>query len=226
MPYILHIESTSTVCSVAVSKNTELIGIKEHNNGYSHAENLHLFIKELLKEKKINFKDLSAISISSGPGSYTGLRIGFSTAKGLAYALKIPLIKVNTLKALTESVIHQTASNALFCPMIDARRMEVYCSLFDSHLNTLIPIQALILNEETIKIFDKEKAICFFGDGMFKAKKLLTNNSNYFFIDNVLPSATSMIKLAFEQFKANDFVDVAYVEPYYLKEFFFTSSKK
>ena len=226
MPYILHIESTSTICSVAVSKNSELIGLREYNNGYTHAENLHIFIKDLLIDYLLLPKDLAAVSISSGPGSYTGLRIGFSTAKGLAYSLKIPLVKVDTLKALSTSVIQKYQQDALFCPMLDAKRMEVYCAVFDSQLNTIMPVNAIVLNEETISQLNKGKDVFFFGDGMPKAKDLLQTLPKVYFVNDVVASASTMVKLAFEQFKNNDFVDVAYVEPNYLKEFFFTTSKK
>lgn len=226
MAYLLHIESTSTVCSVAISKNANLLAIKELNNGYTHAENLHVFIDELLKENAFKPTDLSAISISSGPGSYTGLRIGFSAAKGLAYALQIPLISIDTLKALTVSAIKKTNEDVLFCPLMDARRMEVYCAVYTNTLNDIIPLQALVLTEESIKTFDLQKPICFFGDGMPKAKELLQTLSQTFFIDDISASANAMIELAYTKYQAKDFADVAYSEPNYLKEFFFTTAKK
>lgn len=226
MAYILHIESTSTVCSVAISNNDELIAIKELNNGYTHAENLHLFIESVLLDAKLTAKDLNAISISSGPGSYTGLRIGFSAAKGLAYALQIPLITIDTLKALSFDIINSTKSNALYCPLIDARRMEVYCALFDKDLNTILEVQPLVLTEESVTVFNRQTEIYFFGDGMQKAIELLKLIPNSNFIENCLPSAKSMIALAYQKFKTQDFANVAYVEPNYLKDFFFTTSKK
>lgn len=226
MAYLLHIESTSTVCSVAISKNANLLAIKELNNGYTHAENLHVFIDELLKENALKPIDLSAISISSGPGSYTGLRIGFSAAKGLAYALQIPLISVDTLKALTVSAIKKTKEDVLFCPLLDARRMEVYCAVYTNTLNGIIPLQALILTEESIKAFDLQKPIYFFGDGMPKAKELLQTLPQTFFIDDISASANAMIELAYTKYQAKDFEDVAYSEPNYLKEFYFTTAKK
>lgn len=226
MAYLLHIESTSTVCSVAISKGTDLIAIKEQNNGYTHAENLHVFINELLKENALKPSDLSAVSISSGPGSYTGLRIGFSAAKGLAYALQIPLISIETLKALSVTAIKKTTTGVLFCPMMDARRMEVYCGVYENQLNEIIPLQALVLNEESIKVFDLDKPIYFFGDGMPKAKELLQTIPQAFFIDDITASAYNMIELAYAKYQAKDFEDVAYAEPNYLKEFFFTTAKK
>lgn len=226
MAYLLHIESTSTVCSVAISKDADLVAIKELNNGYTHAENLHVFIDELLKGNTLKPSDLSAISISSGPGSYTGLRIGFSAAKGLAYTLQIPLISIDTLKALSVAAIKKTTTNALFCPLMDARRMEVYCASYDNQLNEVLPIQALVLTEDSIKAFDLNNPICFFGDGMPKAKELLQAIPQSFFMDDIIASASNMIELAFAKYQAKDFADVAYSEPNYLKEFFFTTAKK
>lgn len=226
MAYLLHIESTSTVCSVAISKDAKLIALKELNNGYTHAENLHVFIEQLLKESSLSSKDLNAISISSGPGSYTGLRIGFSTAKGLAYALQIPLITVDTLKALSNTVSQTIKTDALFCPMMDARRMEVYCAVYNHSLQEVIPVQALVLDETSIQPFNLNKAIYFFGDGMPKAKMVLQNLPHVNFVDDVMASASSMVSLAYEKYQAKDFADVAYSEPNYLKEFFFTTAKK
>lgn len=226
MAYLLHIESTSTVCSVAISKDAEIIAIKEINNGYTHAENLHVFIEQLFFETSLQAKDLNAVSVSSGPGSYTGLRIGFSTAKGLAYALQIPLITIETLKALSSEVINTDNQNAIYCPLLDARRMEVYCAIYDYQLNEILPVQPLVLNEESIQIFNQTKDIYFFGDGMPKAKALLQNLPNVHFIDDITASASSMISLAFKKYTTQNFADVAYVEPNYLKEFFFTTAKK
>lgn len=226
MAYLLHIESSSTVCSVAISKDTELIAIKELNNGYTHAENLHVFIDELLKEKALKPTDLNAIAVSSGPGSYTGLRIGFSAAKGLAYALQIPLISIDTLKALSVLASKQINADALYCPMMDARRMEVYCATYNKNLNEVLPIQALVVSEESIKVFDLQKPIYFFGDGMPKAKALLQTLPQVFFIDNINAGASGMIELAYAKYEAKQFEDTAYAEPNYLKEFFFTTAKK
>ncbi len=226
MAYLLHIESSSTVCSVAISNDDKLIAIKELNNGYTHAENLHVYIEQLLKEVSLQAKDLSAISVSSGPGSYTGLRIGFSAAKGLAYALQIPIITVDTLKALSAIAINKANKEAFYCPLLDARRMEVYTALYDNNLNETLSVRALVLNEESIQVFNQNKNIYFFGDGMLKAKHLFQTLPNIYFIENITASASSMIGLAFQKYKVQDFADIAYVEPNYLKEFFFTSAKK
>ena len=226
MAYILHIESSSTVCSVALSKNELLIAIKELNNGYTHSENLHLFINYVLEEAGINTKQLKAISISTGPGSYTGLRIGYAAAKGLAYALSIPLISVNTLKALATLAIQHNNEDALYCPMLDARRMEIYCAIYSNSLEEVMPVKALILTEESILNFKKDKSIYFFGDGMPKAKELLNEFSDVFFIDHIVASAEAMIPIAYQKYINQDFEDIAYAEPMYLKEFYFAVPKK
>lgn len=226
MAYILHIESTSTVCSVALSHNDQLLAIKELNNGYTHAENLHLFIKDVLLNAGISVKQLDAISVSTGPGSYTGLRIGYASAKGLAYALNIPLITVSTLRALTALAIQQIATDAYYCPMLDARRMEVYCALYNQALEEIMPVNALILSEESIMVFNKNKPIYFFGDGMPKAKELLNTLPSVCYIENIVASAKTLIPLAYQKFIQQDFDDIAYAEPMYLKEFYFAVSKK
>ncbi len=229
MAFLLHIESSSTVCSVALSNNELLIAQKEINNGYSHAENLHLFIQTILVETNVTPQQLSAISISSGPGSYTGLRIGYSTAKGLCYALNIPLVEVSTLQALSSLAKQKCALNItpnLLCPLIDARRMEVYTALFDANLNSVKSAQALILTPETIQQFNNNTTICFFGNGMPKAKELLQILPTALFVDEILPSATSLITLAYQKYLLKEFVDIAYAEPNYLKEFYFATSQK
>ena len=225
MAYLLHIESTSTVCSVALSENDQLIAIKEINNGYTHAENLHVFIKELLFESGIETKQLNAISVSTGPGSYTGLRIGYATAKGLAYALSIPLITVSTLKALTTIALQHTSTDALYCPLLDARRMEVYCAMYSNTLEEVMPVNALILNEESIFTFKKEKPVYFFGNGMPKAKELVSVLPNIHFIEDITASAKALLPLAYQKYVVQDFEDIAYAEPMYLKEFYFTTTQ-
>jgi tRNA threonylcarbamoyladenosine biosynthesis protein TsaB len=221
--YLLHIESTSTVCSVAVSENNTLIAIKEINDGFTHAENLHLFIQSVLQQVGLTLNQLHGISISSGPGSYTGLRIGFASAKGLAYALSIPLIKVDTLQSLSRSVIESVNKDAYYCPLIDARRMEVY---YAAHNIELIEIQRpanLILTENTISIFDLDKDIYFFGDGLEKSKSILGQLKRANFVENIVPSSKYLISLAFDKYTKNEFEDLAYTEPFYLKDFYFTT---
>ena len=226
MAFLLHIESTSTVCSVAISENEKLIALKEVNDGFSHAENLHLFIQDVLQQSRLTINQLEAISISSGPGSYTGLRIGFASVKGLAYALNIPLIKVDTLKSLSKSVLDSVKKEAFYCPLIDARRMEVYYALHTNDLTEYQKPNNLVISTESINVFEMDKAIYFFGDGLEKSKPLLNTLNEFYFIENVMPSAKHLIPLAYEKFNENDFEDLAYAEPFYLKDFFFTKPSK
>lgn len=227
MVYILHIESSSTLCSVALSDGEKLIALKELNAGYTHAENLHVFINELLHEQKLVPSQLQAVSVSSGPGSYTGLRIGFSAAKGLAYALSIPLIVVETLKVLASLAVKAYPNADLYCPMLDARRMEVYTAVYTKGLDLYIAPNALVLDEQSVSNLQIDgKAICFFGDGMPKAKTLLQALPSAHFIEEIQSGSEAMITLAYQKFLDKDFADTAYAEPFYLKDFFFTSSKK
>ncbi len=227
MAYLLHIESSSTICSVALSNGNSLLALKELNAGYTHAENLHVFIKEILQEQNMTVAQLEGIAVSSGPGSYTGLRIGFATAKGLAYALRIPLIVVDTLKVLASLATKHYPNASLFCPMLDARRMEVYTALYNQELDVRMAPMALVLDEESITCFrEPGTSVCFFGDGMPKAKTLLESIPSAHFLEGIQPGSEAMISLAYRKFLDRDFADTAYAEPFYLKEFFFTTAKK
>lgn len=218
--YILSIETATTACSVAISRNEELLACREVNNGYSHAENLHVFIRDVLRECGLSPKDLSAVAVSKGPGSYTGLRIGVSAAKGLCYALNIPLLSVDTLQSMAASVVQKDES-ALYVPMLDARRMEVYCAAYDAALKPAIPIQSLVLDKDSISLFETAGPLYFFGDGMEKAGSLLRARfSHAHFVENLYPSAKTLSVLAYSRFNEKKFEDVAYFEPFYLKEFF------
>lgn len=220
MAKLLHIETSTTMCSVALSEHEKLLGVKEINEGYTHAENLHVFIHDLLNETRVQPSDLSAIAVSKGPGSYTGLRIGVSAAKGLAYALNLPLISVDTLQVMSAQAAKTTgAGEGFFCPMLDARRMEVYTAVYDSKLNRLAEIQALIVDEHSIAQFSPYPNLYFFGDGMNKCRSLLSTLGNADFIENIVPSAKDMISLAYTKYKNKSFEDVAYFEPFYLKDF-------
>ncbi len=222
---ILCLETSSTMCSVCITANDKVIAYKEINNGYSHSENLHVFIQDVLKEAKLTVKQISAVAVSKGPGSYTGLRIGVSSAKGLCYALRIPLISIDTLQSMAYAVAQIKQGDILFCPMLDARRMEVYCAVYDKNLETIVPVNALVLDETTVEVFNLNKPVCFFGDGMTKAKPLLQSKEHSLFIEDIFPSSLSMATLAFKKFTAKQFEDVAYFEPFYLKEFFTTAKK-
>lgn len=216
------------LCSVALSNGDKLLSVKELNAGYTHAENLHLFMKDVLDDAGIRPNQLQAVAVSSGPGSYTGLRIGFSAAKGLAYALGIPLIVVDTLKVLTTLAKNRHHADVLYCPMLDARRMEVYTAVYNANLEERVTPQALVLSEESIALFaQQQKDICFFGDGMPKAKALLESlPGGISFIEGITTSSEAMISLSYEKFLKKEFSDTAYAEPFYLKDFFFTTSKK
>ncbi|MDD2821163.1 MAG: tRNA (adenosine(37)-N6)-threonylcarbamoyltransferase complex dimerization subunit type 1 TsaB [Flavobacterium sp.] len=222
MSYILNIETATKNCSVALAKEGKTILCKEiAEEGYSHAERLHVFIEEIVKEAGITFSDLAAIAVSQGPGSYTGLRIGVSAAKGLCYALGIPLIAVDTLQTLASQI---TVSDGLIIPMIDARRMEVYSAVFDVNHQNKREIQAEIIDENSFQGYDE--TLYFIGDCAAKCKSVLTKD-NFVFLENIkYPSSKEMSRLSYEKYKISDTVDVAYFEPYYLKDFMITTSKK
>jgi tRNA threonylcarbamoyladenosine biosynthesis protein TsaB len=207
---------------VALAKEGKTIICKEIAEvGYSHAERLHVFIEEIIKEAGITFQDLIAVAVSQGPGSYTGLRIGVSAAKGLCYALDIPLIAVDTLQVMASQV---TVSSGLIIPMLDARRMEVYSAIFSPNFENKRAVQAEIITENSFE--ELQETLYFVGDCAEKCKPVLTKD-NFIFLDDIkYPSAKEMSGLSFEKHQKNDFVDVAYFEPYYLKDFMTTVSKK
>ena len=217
MTYILNIETATKNCSVSLATNGITIVCKEIAElGYSHAEKLHLFIEEVISEAGISLSSLKAIAVSQGPGSYTGLRIGVSAAKGLSYALQIPLIAVDTLASLAHQV---TADNGLVVPMIDARRMEVYSAIFNSNKEKIREVRAQIITEESFA--DISETVYFIGDSNEKVKSVLTKSNFVFLDDHFYPSANEMSGISYKKFQENDFVDVAYFEPYYLKDFMF-----
>jgi tRNA threonylcarbamoyladenosine biosynthesis protein TsaB len=222
LSYILNIETATKNCSVALAKEGKTILCKEiAEEGYSHAERLHVFIEEIIKEAGITFQDLIAIAVSQGPGSYTGLRIGVSAAKGLCYALEIPLIAVDTLQILASQA---TISNGLIISMLDARRMEVYSAFFTSNYNKIRAVQAEIITENSFE--ELEETLYFVGDCAEKCKPVLTKDNFVFLSDIKFPSAKEMSVISFEKYQKNETVDVAYFEPYYLKDFMITTSKK
>lgn len=218
MPLILNIETSTTVCSVALADSGKVMAYREINAGYTHAENLHVFIEEALEAAGVKPRDLEAIAVGRGPGSYTGLRIGVSAAKGLAYALSIPLISVSTLLQMTLAASQQKG-DCYYCPMLDARRMEVYLEVFDQDLRSIRPVSALVISEDSVKQLQFDKPLCFFGDGMPKVRHLLENLPGSGFLEDVHPSALHMAGLSHQAYLAQAFEDVAYFEPFYLKEF-------
>lgn len=221
MAYILNIETATTNCSVSISENNQTLHTIEINDGFTHAENLHTFIQNTFSECSLKMKQLNAVAVSCGPGSYTGLRIGVSAAKGICYALKIPLIAINTLQVLSAGVKEKlNISDALLCPMLDARRMEVYTALYNMALIEQRPTEAMIVDEETPTHFHFKKPIVFFGDGMPKCQQILNTIEQVQFIPDIIPSSNNMSTLAYDKFKNNSFEDVAYFEPFYLKDFF------
>ncbi|MBP6556856.1 MAG: tRNA (adenosine(37)-N6)-threonylcarbamoyltransferase complex dimerization subunit type 1 TsaB [Flavobacterium sp.] len=218
MNYILNIETATKNCSVSLALNGETVLCKEiAEQGYSHAEKLHVFIEEILKESGINLRELKAVAVSKGPGSYTGLRIGVSTAKGLCYALGIPLIAVDTLQVLAQKV---AVEKGVIVPMIDARRMEVYSAVFDNNHQRIMEVQAEVLTENSYA--DIIETVYFVGDCQEKCQSVLTKSNFVFLTEIVFPSANEMSSISFEKFTKNDFEDVAYFEPFYLKDFMLT----
>ena len=216
MAIILNIETATTNCSVSLSKDGEILVLKEDkSSGYSHAETLHVFIDDVFKEAKIQPSAIDAIAVSKGPGSYTGLRIGVSTAKGLCFALNKPLIATDTLEALANQIIF---NDGFIVPMLDARRMEVYSAIYNSNLELVREIKAEILNEESFKELLEKSKVYFIGNGVEKTKTLI-QHPNAVFVEGKLPSAKEMAKLSELKYKKSDTEDVAYFEPYYLKDF-------
>jgi len=222
MSYILNIETATKNCSVTIAKDGKTIAnIEAAEEGFSHAEKLHVFIEQSLKEAAISYQDLAAIAVSQGPGSYTGLRIGVSAAKGLCYALGIPLIAVDTLQSLASQA---SVKEGYIIPMLDARRMEVYSAIFTSDLNIVRETQAEIITENSFKGINVP--IYFVGDCAQKCKSVL-NTENFIFLEEIVyPSAKEMSVLSYELYKNKATVDVAYFEPFYLKDFMITTSKK
>lgn len=213
---ILHLETSTKNCSVAFSKDGQLLSLcEEYDDKYGHSEKLHQFVEWTLEGAEIKMKDLDAVCVSKGPGSFTGLRIGVSAAKGFCYGLNIPLLSLTSLEILAQTQIGKDYD--LIIPMIDARRMEVYTAVFDSNGKQISETEAKILDENSFSRF-KDKKIVFVGDGVEKSKTIL-QLPNADFIEGVHPSAKSMIGPAETKLKKGEFEDVAYFEPFYLKEF-------
>lgn len=218
MPLILSLETSTRVCSVALHSEIQLLASFEVLVEKSHSKIITVLIEQLLSDTGYSYSDLDAIAVSKGPGSYTGLRIGVSTGKGLCYALEKPLIGINTLQAMANGMKPKVPSDFLLCPMLDARRMEVYTALFDQELNFVEETNAKVLTEESVEVY-RGKKVCFFGDGSFKIKSVMTNLHSSFNAEGMYPSAKNIGDLAVKAYSGGVFEDTAYFEPYYLKDF-------
>lgn len=215
--YIIQIETATKNCSVALSCNGATIALKEIADlGFTHAENLHVFIDEILSESGIQFKQISAVAVSQGPGSYTGLRIGVSAAKGLCFSLDIPLIALDTLEILSKQI---SVKEGLVIPLLDARRMEVYTAVYSSMGKTITPVYAKIIDANSFSEYS-DNTLHLFGDGVFKCREIIQNTRIMYYPEILYPSSKEMSELAFDKFKNQQFESVAYFEPFYLKEFF------
>lgn len=216
MSLILHIDTAVQLASICLSKNDKSVGVKKNATQNDHASWLQSAIKQLLDEHNIGLGELDAIAVSAGPGSYTGLRVSMATAKGLCYPLNKPLILVSTLKMMAAAATRLEAD--FFCPMIDARRMEVFTALYDNNLNELFAPRNLILNESDFSGFLSKGKTIFFGNGSNKFKPLLSHANAIF--EHIEITSEHMVELAYKKFNKNEFADLAYSEPFYTKEFF------
>ena len=232
MAVILNIETSTEICSVSLAKNGELLFEKGNNQEMNHSALLTVFIGEIFEENKLSIKDIDAVAVSKGPGSYTGLRIGVSVAKGLCYALEKPLIAINTLDAMadyTAKNIHDftnlgTENNILLCPMIDARRMEVYTALYNRNGEIVKPVDAEIIDEQSFSGYFEKYKMLFFGNGAEKCKNYLTH-PNALFAGPSKTSARFMQNITESKYNKKEFEDIAYFEPFYLKNFVTTTPK-
>ncbi len=223
---LLCIETATEICSVALLQDDKLIALRENHEGNAHASQITLLIEAVMKDANIELKNLDAIAVSKGPGSYTGLRVGVSTAKGLCYALDIPLIAINTLESLAHEIIkNNNIQKANFCAMLDARRMEVYCAVFDNQMNSIKKTEAKIIDENSFADLLEISEVYFFGNGSAKCKNIFTH-PNAKFIDDIKCSAENMNGIAQKLFLEKQFEDVAYFEPFYLKDFVGTIPNK
>lgn len=222
MAWILNLETASVNCSVSLFDGEVLRASREdRSSDYTHAERLHVFIGEVLAQAGLEPRDLDAVAVSKGPGSYTGLRIGVASAKGLCYALDLPLIALPTLRIMAEAA---PAKEGVLIPMLDARRMEVYSAVFDARLQPLRETRAEILTQGSFADYLTGQPLHLLGSGAGKCRELLTDPA-FHFHPEVLPSSLEMGKLAFEAYREGRFEDIAYFEPYYLKDFISTGKK-
>jgi tRNA threonylcarbamoyladenosine biosynthesis protein TsaB len=220
MAIILSIETSTAVCSVALHENGRLLAVMEVHQEYSHASKLGILVNELMNVSGIKMDKINAIAVSSGPGSYTGLRIGTSLAKGLCYSLDIPLVAVPTLTILACGVSSLHRVDSFLCPMIDARRMEVYCQLFGDNLEECEPVKSVIVDDKSFEKFLNIKPVIFFGNGARKCREVIVHE-NAKFLPDINPSATYLGELAFRKFSHGEIENLFDFVPHYLKEFFF-----
>ncbi len=227
MSCILNIETSTSVCSIALSQDGQCLLSREDHGGYHHAEKLGSFVQEAISFADSHLIPLDAVAVSSGPGSYTGLRIGVSMAKGICYARDLKLIAIPTLEVLTVPILleNDLEEGTLLCPMIDARRMEVYAAIYDRGLSPIREIRADVVDETTYKEYLEKGKVCFFGNGASKCKEFL-KGPNAIIIKNIEPLAKNMFPLAEKRIAQNKIEDVAYFEPFYLKDFVTKPAKK
>jgi len=233
-PLILHIETATDICSVALSEKDQLLSLVESGQERSHARLLNAFIRKTFSDSSKELKQIDAVAISKGPGSYTGLRIGVSTAKGIAFALKKPLLASGTLENMAfgaanhqaiRDLIQKHGKNLLLCPMLDARRMEVYAGFYTTEISMVREVSADVIDEQSYSGIMKEYNVCFFGNGAPKCKDVL-DHPNAHFIEGINPSASQMILPVLSRYEKKQFEDVAYFEPFYLKDFVATKPRK
>jgi len=232
MALILNIESSTEVCSVSLAQNGEVLDILENPTGLNHSALLTVFIEDIFRKLDLPFSKLDAVAVSGGPGSYTGLRIGVAAAKGICYALNLPMIAITSLASMTHHVAQNIDhyqlpddNNMCFCPMIDARRMEVYTALFNRKEEMIRKIQADIIDESSFLSYLDNRIVVFFGNGAEKCRDTI-QHQNAIFIENVITSSAYMASFSEKAFLMKKFVDVAYYEPYYLKDFVATIPTK
>jgi tRNA threonylcarbamoyladenosine biosynthesis protein TsaB len=220
MNYILNIHTTTEKAIINICNGAEVIGSLFNDDAKQHASFLHTSIQKLLQENEIKPTDLKAIGVTGGPGSYTGIRVGLATAKGLSFALQIPMMMFNTLELMAFSAIEKIwNSNSLYCPMIDARRMEIFTAVYDRKLNAVVQPSPMVLSENSLKELSNQ-LIYFFGSGSEKFKNLLNNSSeNFLFLDSEITPG-SLAKFGWNNFEKNNFVNLATSKPLYIKEFF------
>ncbi|MDA0194705.1 MAG: tRNA (adenosine(37)-N6)-threonylcarbamoyltransferase complex dimerization subunit type 1 TsaB [Bacteroidetes bacterium] len=219
MAFLLSIETSTEVCSVALHEDSNLIAFTQYLLEKSHSSILTSLIDEMIKHSGIKLNDINAVAVSEGPGSYTGLRIGTSTAKGLCFGLDIPLINISTLLSMAYGISNLNPNKAYLCPMLDARRMEVYCLIADSGLKIIREIKPEIIEENSFEDILKKNEVFFFGNGAAKCKDILGHNPNAQFYNNIHPNAKDIGGLAWLRYQKREFADLTYFEPFYLKAF-------